>query len=62
MRYRATCQKDELGFLEYSGDSKSLTLVNHDTALQRKVLLLGYSQKSSHYGSIGQFGKTTELL
>ena len=47
----------KLGSLIYRGDSQSLALVNHNTALQRKVLLLGYSKKSSHHDIIGQFGR-----
>ena len=47
----------ELGSLVYSEEDKSLALVNRDTSLQRKVLLLGYSKKASHHDIIGQFGE-----
>ena len=45
-----------LGSVTYSDRTQSLTLINHSTALHRKVLLLGYSKKASHHDVIGQFG------
>lgn len=60
-RYSAG-QRGELGLLEYNEDSQCLTLVNYNTALHRKVLLLGYSKKSNHHDIIGQFGELQSLL
>ena len=39
------------------GCVKTLKVWHYNTALQRKVLLLGYSQKSNHHDIIGHFGK-----
>ena len=47
----------ELGRIVYSPDREKLTLVNHDTELMRKVLLLGFSKKASNKEVIGQFGE-----
>lgn len=46
----------ELGRIVYSAARERLTLINHDTALMRKVLLLGFSKKASNKEVIGQFG------
>ena len=40
----------------YCKKTQCLTLVNYSTALKRKVLLLGYSEKAVHHDVIGQFG------
>lgn len=47
----------ELGRIVYSAARERLTLINHDTALMRKVLLLGFSKKASNKEVIGQFGE-----
>lgn len=47
----------ELGRIVYSPARERLTLVNHDTELMRKVLLLGFSKKASNKEVIGQFGE-----
>ena len=47
----------ELGRIVYSQARERLTLINHDTELMRKVLLLGFSKKSSNKEVIGQFGE-----
>ena len=46
-----------LGSLAYDKEKKTLTLVNHNTQLHTKVLLLGYTSKRGHHDVIGQFGK-----
>jgi len=47
----------ELGRIIYSLVREKLTLINHDTELMRKVLLLGFSKKASTKEVIGQFGE-----
>ena len=49
----------EVGKFCYDPINKSLTMVNKDTALQRRVLLLGYTSKKEDQRAslIGQFGK-----
>lgn len=47
----------ELGRIVHSPARERLTLVNHDTELMRKVLLLGFSKKASNKEVIGQFGE-----
>ena len=47
----------ELGRIVYSQARERLTLINHDTELMRKVLLLGFSKKASNKEVIGQFGE-----
>ena len=47
----------ELGRIVYSPARQKLTLINHDTELVRKVLLLGFSKKTSNKEVIGQFGE-----
>ena len=47
----------ELGRIVYSPTGERLTLVNYDTELMRKVLLLGFSKKASSKEVIGQFGE-----
>lgn len=47
----------ELGRIVYTPARERLTLVNHDTELMRKVLLLGFSKKASNKEVIGQFGE-----
>ena len=47
----------ELGRIVYSPARGRLTLINHDTELMRKVLLLGFSKKASNKEVIGQFGE-----
>ena len=46
-----------LGSLNYNKDSKRLVLVNRNTQLETKILLLGYSDKRTHHDIIGQFGR-----
>lgn len=46
-----------LGSILYDKENKTLSLVNHNTRLEDKVLLLGYTSKSGHADVIGQFGK-----
>ena len=46
-----------LGHIVYDQENRRLTLVNHNTELQGKVLLLGYTHKSGHHDVIGQFGE-----
>lgn len=53
--YKAMLGSTVLGSVTYSDKTQSLTLINHSTALHRKVLLLGYSKKASHHDVIGQF-------
>lgn len=45
-----------LGSLIYDKDTRNLILINHNTKLKKKILLLGYSEKRSHHDVIGQFG------
>ncbi|KAL9965928.1 hypothetical protein ACROYT_G029795 [Oculina patagonica] len=47
----------ELGRIVYSPAKEKLTLINRDTELMRKVLLLGFSKKASSKEVIGQFGE-----
>ena len=47
----------ELGRIDYNPTRQKLTLINHDTELMRKVLLLGFSKKASNKEVIGQFGE-----
>ena len=47
----------ELGKIVYCPSRKKLTLINYNTELMRKVLLLGFSKKSSSKEVIGQFGE-----
>lgn len=47
----------ELGRIVFSPARQKLTLINHDTELMRKVLLLGFSKKASSKEVIGQFGE-----
>ena len=51
------CSTVELGRIVYHPTRKRLTLINHDTELMRKVLLLGFSKKASSKEVIGQFGE-----
>ena len=46
-----------LGKIVYSPFRKKLILVNYNTELMRKVLLLGFSKKASSKEVIGQFGE-----
>ena len=46
-----------LGYIVYDRKDKRLTLVNHNTQLKTKVLLLGYTNKRGHHEIIGQFGE-----
>ena len=46
-----------LGSIFYDQKNKTLNLINHNTRLEDKVLLLGYTSKSAHADVIGQFGK-----
>ena len=43
----------ELGRIDYNPTRQKLTLINHDTELMRKVLLLGFSKKASNKEVIG---------
>ena len=57
---KGRCEEEgsiELGRIIYSPARGRLTLVNHDTELMRKVLLLGFSKKASNKEVIGQFGE-----
>ena len=47
----------ELGRIVYFPSKEKLTLINYNTELMRKVLLLGYSKKTSNKEVIGQFGE-----
>lgn len=47
----------ELGRIVYFPSKEKLTLINYNTELMRKVLLLGYSKKTSDKEVIGQFGE-----
>ena len=51
-----------LGSLIYDASRETLNLINHNTALRTKVLLMGYTSKVDHHDIIGQFGKTTPTL
>ena len=46
-----------LGSIFYDQENKTLNLINHNTRLEDKVLLLGYTSKIAHADVIGQFGK-----
>eukprot|EP00118_Oscarella_pearsei_P021228 m.237397 g.237397 ORF g.237397 m.237397 type:complete len:353 (+) comp40145_c0_seq62:2410-3468(+) len=46
-----------LGEIHFNGKLRRLTLVNHQTSLARKVLLLGYSKKARCEDVIGRFGE-----
>ena len=46
-----------LGKIVYSPFRKELILVNYNTELMRKVLLLGFSKKAASKEVIGQFGE-----
>ena len=50
------------GSLHYDRDKKTLTLINRNTQLPTKVLLLGYTSKRGHHDVIGQFGKLSSFL
>lgn len=50
-------EKITFGSLHYDKDKKTLTLINRNTQLPTKVLLLGYSSKRGHHDVIGQFGE-----
>jgi hypothetical protein len=45
-----------MGTLMYNRENQTLTLINYNTELQTKMLLLGFSEKRSHHDVIGQFG------
>jgi len=47
----------ELGRIVYLPSRERLTLINYNTELMRKVLLLGFSKKASNKEVIGQFGE-----
>lgn len=47
----------ELGKIVYFPSREKLTLINYNTELMRKVLLLGFSKKASNREVIGQFGE-----
>ena len=46
-----------LGSLIFEPSNKTLNLINHNTALMPKVLLMGYTDKCGHHDIIGQFGE-----
>lgn len=47
----------ELGKIVYFPSRQIISLINYNTELMRKVLLLGYSKKASNKEVIGQFGE-----
>jgi hypothetical protein len=49
----------ELGTVDYDAPSETLTLINRNTALARKVLLLGHSVKAQHADVAGTPSTTT---
>lgn len=51
---RDTCT---LGRLFYDRQNKTITMVNSNTCLGRRVFLLGQSEKAQRKEVIGQFGK-----
>lgn len=57
VRYVAVVQGVELGSVEYDTSTETLTLINRNVALARKVLLLGHSVKAQHADVAGQFGE-----
>ena len=54
---KTTASDVELGKIVYFPSKEKLSLINHNTELMRKVLLLGYSKKTSNKEVIGQFGE-----
>lgn len=54
-------QARELGKILYCEDNGRLYLVNHNTSLMRKILLLGFSQKAGNKEVIGQFGEGLKI-
>ncbi|XP_070570821.1 uncharacterized protein [Ptychodera flava] len=49
------------GYLQYNALQQRLNLINHRTALEKKILLLGYSSHSRHKDVIGQFGEGLKI-
>lgn len=50
-----------LGSLIYDGVHNRLTLINKNTSLHKKILLLGYSKKAETRQVIGQFGEGLKI-
>ena len=73
MQYRACCEYSDvgksyrskfptrdtctLGRLFYDRKNKTITMVNSNTCLGRRVFLLGQSEKAQRKEVIGQFGE-----
>ena len=51
-----------LGSLIFEPGNKTLNLINHNTALKPKVLLMGYTDKCGHHDIIGQFGEHQHMV
>ncbi|XP_077997343.1 uncharacterized protein LOC144450575 [Glandiceps talaboti] len=58
---RKAQEPESFGYMHYDRFGQRLTLVNQNVALERKILLLGYSNHSRHKDVIGQFGEGLKI-